>query len=50
MATNALSLSTGCETDRDLPYNARIARAIGYVAELLSGGTQVDAAVLRRPA
>ena len=25
-------------------------RALGYVAELLSGGTQVDAAVLRRPA
>ena len=33
MATNALPRYTGPETDRDLPYNARIARAIGYVAE-----------------
>ena len=33
MASNALPRSTGYETDRDLPYNARIARAIGYVAE-----------------
>ena len=33
MASTAVSLSTASETDRDLPYNARIARAIGYVAE-----------------
>jgi AraC family transcriptional regulator of adaptative response/methylated-DNA-[protein]-cysteine methyltransferase len=33
MATNALPRYTGPETDRELPYNARIARAIGYVAE-----------------
>ena len=33
MATNALPRYSGPETDRDLPYNARIARAIGYVAE-----------------
>jgi AraC family transcriptional regulator of adaptative response/methylated-DNA-[protein]-cysteine methyltransferase len=33
MASTALSLPPASETDRDLPYNARIARAIGYVAE-----------------
>ena len=33
MASNALPRSTAYEAARDLPYNARIAQAIGYVAE-----------------
>ena len=33
MASNALLRSAAQDADRDLPYNARIANAIGYVAE-----------------
>jgi AraC family transcriptional regulator of adaptative response/methylated-DNA-[protein]-cysteine methyltransferase len=33
MASNVLLRSTAQDADRDLPYNARIANAIGYVAE-----------------
>ena len=33
MATAALPLTAGSDLERDLPYHARIANAIGYVAE-----------------